>query len=281
MLKRTPIAIFPALLILISGCNFFAPETGQQTLAAEHGMRGTEIVLLRETATAASGQLNGTLQIAQTVIAGVEIGSTRIAATLIANGMPFVDARNITPAPSSPDESIALAPLPVGTTVIGPTVTFVSGGAQGNITIEQSSAPTPLIVPNSNTSGATPVAPIGNSGLSNLQITDAVGADDCPVGNVSAFDATADGVYITAIARDIDTSNTVTARFLREGTEAIFYTWSPSFYIEQGCIWFYMPSGDVDFTAGSWSATLELDGQTVGSALMFTINGGDAMDTGV
>ena len=57
----------------------------------------TQIAAVRATATVNADRLMVTLENAQTAVGNVDLQSTRIAATLIAQGMPFVDASEITP----------------------------------------------------------------------------------------------------------------------------------------------------------------------------------------
>jgi hypothetical protein len=104
-------------------------------------------------------------------------------------------------------------------------------------------------------------------------LSEAVGSDDCPTSTTSVFPTNAEGVYISAVANNLSQSNVVVSHWLREGVEVANYDWSPGFEIEQGCIWFYMPASEVDFSAGNWSVQLDLDGVPVGQPVTFTVTG--------
>ncbi len=274
-MNRRLMILLIVLLWTAAGCNMFAPPAANQTLAAERDALGTVVASARGTATPATDRLQVTAEAALTGIARSALQSTRISATLMALGTPFVDVRFITPqAPTAPAGFVASGssagqggPPAVLPTIIG------QGSAQGNATLMSVTVgPTP---PPGAEVTAEPGGPEGPT-LENGVITDRVGADDCAVGSVTDFAAASLGVYIVATARDLPAGSQLTARFLREGVEQIFYTWSPGFNIVEGCIWFYMPSGDVAFSGGNWSAQIELNGSMAVGPLPFTV-GGDAM----
>lgn len=249
----------------------FAPPAANQTLAADRDTAGTLVAQARASATPGMDRLAITAEAAVTGVARSAAQSTRISATLFALGTPFVDIRFITPeAPTQaviqPGGSSSGGPPAVLPTVIG------QGSAQGNATLLAPPAPTPP--------GAEATADPSNPNapaLVNLVVTDRVGADDCAVGSVASFGPGALGVYIVATAQNIPAGTQFTARFLRDGVEQIFYTWSPGFNISNGCIWFYMPASDVAFTSGNWSALLEMNGAVAGSPVAFTVSGSDSM----
>jgi hypothetical protein len=261
-------------MLAAAGCNMFAPPAANQTLAAERDIAGTQVAAARASATPAADRLSVTAEAAQTSVARSAAQSTRISATLFALGTPFVDIRFITP--EAPTQPAVVAPGSGGNQVIGgppavqPTV-IGQGSAQGNATLQ---GPPPPTLPAAQVTSD----PNDSSGpqLVNLVITDRVGADDCAVGSMSSFEPNALGVYIVATALNIASGSQLTARFLNDGIEQVFYNWSPDFNITQGCIWFYMPASDVPFTAGNWSAQLELNGAPAGAPVLFTVSGGDA-----
>lgn len=263
--------LFALVVLAAAGCNMFAPPAANQTLSAERDSAGTLVAQARASATPGMDRLAVTSEAAITGVARSAAQSTRIAATLFALGTPFVDIRFITPeAPTEaaiqPGISGSGGPPAVLPTVIG------QGSAQGNATLQAPPAPTPP--------GAEATAgPSGSSGpaLVNAVITDRVGSDDCAVGSVTEFGPNALGVYIVATAQNVPAGSQFTARFLHDGAEQVFYTWSPGFNISNGCVWFYMPASDVSFTAGSWSAQIEMNGSVAVPPVSFTVGGADAM----
>ena len=270
--------LLPLLLLVVlaaAGCNMFAPPIENQTLAAQRDSAGTLVADARATATVATDRLSVTAESAATSVARSGAQSTRIAATLFALGTPFVEVRFITPVaptqpavlPSGGSEGSSGGPPAVLPTVIG------QGSAQGNATLV---VPPPMTPPPGAEVTAEPVSGSGPA-LVNPVITDRVGSDDCAVGSVSTFAPNALGVYIVATAQNIAPGTQFTARFLRDGVEQVFYTWSPGFAINSGCIWFYMPASDVAFGAGNWSAQIEMNGAVAVQPIPFTVSGGDAM----
>jgi len=268
------IAFLLTLPLLVSACNMFAPPASQQTLQAERDTRGTEVARARETATPQADRLALTMEAAETSVSRAAAQTTRIAATLLALGTPFVDIRFVTPQtlptidPINPNistgsDSNVQPIIPVQPTIIG------QGGAQGNTAIDNP-RPTAVIAE----STADPSAP----SLINLTVTDAVGADDCAIGSMTTFSPQSSGVYLVAQANNLTPNSRLTARWQRDGVEQIYYEWSPGFVIESGCIWFNMPASDVDFSAGNWSVQLELDGQPVGAAVPFFVSDSETTD---
>jgi hypothetical protein len=259
-----------ALMMFASSCNFFAPPAAEQTLAADHAATATQIVNVRQSATALADRLAMTVEHAQTSVRAADAQSTRIAATLLATGILFIDTRNITPLFPTPVPSQVEANSSNPPPVFAITPVTSGEGAQGNSTLQSQPSPTPIVE-----ATVDPDAPR----LSDIVLTEAVGADDCPTSTTTVFPTNAQGVYVSAVAHNLTTTIIVTSRWLREGTQVVFYDWSPDFEIEEGCIWFYMPASDVDFSAGNWSVQLELDGTPVGQPVTFTVTGtSDAME---
>lgn len=268
-MKRAHLLVFITLVVLTSGCNFFAPPAAEQTLAADHAATSTQMVNIRQTATAQADRLAITVEHAQTSVRAADAQSTRIAATLNATGMIFIDLRFITPEFPTPLPNEGTDTNGNSPPVFAITPITSGEGAQGNSSLQGQPIPTPLIEPTID-----PDAPR----LSDIVLTTAVGADDCPTNITSVFPTNAQGVYVSAVAHNLMPTNVVTSRWMREGVEVVPYNWSPNFEIEEGCIWFYMPASDVDFSAGNWSVQLELDGVPAGQPVMFTVTG--TADTG-
>jgi hypothetical protein len=267
-MRRSHILISTFLLVITfaSGCNFFAPPAAEQTLIAGHGSTATYMSALRGTATAQGDSLSATLETAQTAVSSIDLQSTSIAATLMATGMPLIDVRNITPLYATP-----VSTQPAGSSGSVPSfaitpVMNAQGGAQGNS--ELLAAPPATSVPEAEQT-VDPSAPH----LSDIVMTTSVGADDCPTGTTTVFPTNAEGVYVSAVAHNLSPANVVVSHWLREGMEAVQYEWSSSFDIDEGCIWFYLPALDVDFSAANWSVQIDMDGRPAGTPVTFTITG--------
>lgn len=249
----------------------FAPPTGEQTLQAERDTRATAIADARATATLVADRANRTQEFAGTQVARAEVQTTRIVATLIAAGLS-VNAGAITPAPPPTQATLGAFSGEPGFTVIEPTI-IAQGGALGNSALVNPPAAATLPQPTLNPNGPN---------LNQLVLAEQVGADDCALSPTTTFTTAATDVYLVAMGSNLTPQNTLTARFFRDGTEQVFYTWTPGRNIDGACIWFHMPSSDVNFVAGNWSVALEVDEAPYGSPLPFTVtdsSGADTMDT--
>lgn len=271
-MKRTHLIFAFLVTLLASGCNFFAPPAAEQTLVADYSGTATEMANIRASATIQSDRLSATLEYAQTAVSAVDAQSTRISATLYATGLPLIDVRDITPLFATPAatafNSVRSAPPEFSITPI----MNAQGGAQGNSTLLVQPPLTPL-APLENTQD--PDAPT----ISDVVMTSSVGADDCPTGTTTVFATNAPGIYVSAVGHNLTPSNTIVSRWYFEGSEYTYYTWSPSFDIDQACIWFYLPGSDVAFSAGNWSVQIELDGAPIGQPALFTISGSSDTST--
>ncbi len=109
--------------------------------------------------------------------------------------------------------------------------------------------------PQSDTSGAP---------LTNIQVTEQVGSDDCPVSPTNSFSMSATDIYVTATANNTAAGTTFSSTWYYEGTQVAYYEWTPDFSISSACIWFHMPASEVDYTAGNCNVQLAVNGSNVG-----------------
>src|SRR5689334_16151050 len=97
-MKRLPQLILTlGMGVFLSACNFFTQPADLQTENLQNEQAETQIAAVRATATVNADQLLITLENAQTAVGNIDLQSTRIASTLIASGMAFVNASDITP----------------------------------------------------------------------------------------------------------------------------------------------------------------------------------------
>lgn len=256
---RVFVSLAAALAAVVLGaCNFFPGDPAQQTLAAENAILGTSIVAVRETATVEFDRMAITLEYAQTAIRTIDQQSTRIAATLLAAGTPFVDTSGITSMPPTPAPFVngsganVIAPERSATPVVN-----AEGSARGSIEI---AGPT-----------VEPTFDLSIPRLYDITMSTAVGPDDCPTNPSNSFTTSTGEIYVTARAANLGPTNMVVSRWLLEGAEVVNYDWSPGFEIADACIWFYITPSAVEFTPGSWSVELLLDGAPAAEPVTFTI----------
>lgn len=260
--------LFIFVLLCCSACNFFAPAPAQQTLQADHALAVTSLAFAQATATARADVLMLTLENASTAVRNVDNLGTRIAATMIATGSSSDSSLITPPAVTAQPNVNFLQPTSISSQLlVTPMVTF-SGSASGNSTLAPTIPPTPNLQPNVGFDPNTPR-------LQDLATSTNVGTDDCPLDIRQSFSQTIDGVYVSARATNLPDTATIISHWNYNGTTMMTYDWSPGFAIADACIWFYLPTSDVDFAAGAWTVELLLDGVLQGSPISFTVMGDD------
>lgn len=257
--------------LLLSACNFFNQPADLQTESLQNELAQTQIAAVRATATVNADRVLITLESAQTAVGNVNLQSTRIASTLIAGGMAFVDASAITPvapvqdmnmATSTPNSQIANPLLTPGAPVVNS-----GGAAQGDTSLLQTT-PTAPADQSANNVPADPNA----ANLTNITLTDTVGADDCPLAPANVFTESTTEIYVTAVGNNISAGTTIDSTWWLNGNQMQYYSWTPDFAVNGACIWFRLPASEVTFTPGNWTVDLTIGGAAAGSA-SFTIEG--------
>lgn len=257
--------------LLLSACNFFNQPADLQTESLQNELAQTQIAAVRATATVNADRVLITLESAQTAVGNVNLQSTRIASTLIAGGMAFVDASAITPvapvqdmnmATSTPNSQIANPLLTPGAPVVNS-----GGAAQGDTSLIQMTATAPA----DQSANDTPADP-NAANLTNITLTDTVGADDCPIAAANVFTESTTEIYVTAVGNNISAGTTIDSTWWLNGNQMQYYSWTPDFAVNGACIWFRLPAAEVTFTPGNWTVDLTIGGVAAGSA-SFTIEG--------
>jgi hypothetical protein len=254
-----------SVAVLTGACNFFSQPADLQTESLQIEVAQTQIAAVRATATVDADRLMVTLENAQTAVGNVDLQSTRIASTLVAAGMTFVDASEITPIiPTEAAPNDSGANPQIANPLITPGVPQVSseGNAQGDSSLVRA---TPTVDFQAPVDANTP-------NLINIALAEAVGSDDCAVSPTTQFSASATDIYVVATARNIQPDTALVATFSREGQTVQTYPWTPGFAIDGACIWFLMPSDEVPFTPGNWTVALTVNGTAVGAPIPFAIN---------
>src|SRR5436305_12665648 len=98
MKRFTSLILIASVLISLSACNFFTQPVDLQTENLENEQAGTQISMVRATATVNADHMAVTISSAQTAVGAVDQQSTQIVATLVAQGTLIVDPSGITPA---------------------------------------------------------------------------------------------------------------------------------------------------------------------------------------
>lgn len=262
-MKRWTVTLILLAAVSSSACQFFGPSTAEMTLSVQNQVLNTEIAAIRATATVEADRILVTLEHAQTAVNDVDDQTQDLQATLAAQGLPPVDISSISPVP----ESVFATPPPI----IDPS-TLNNNVAPIGIT---PAATSPVIIPNQNNAAlvitSVAVQQQAAGPLQNIVTSDSVGSDDCALNPSTTFTATTPEIYVVARAVGVGPNDNITSRWFAGGSEIISYDWTPNFEIENACIWFYIDQDEVMFTPGSWSVQMELNGQTVGSPVAFSI----------
>src|SRR5215470_2792232 len=97
MKRLASLSLITSALLFLSACNFFSQPVDLQTENLQNEQAATQIAAVRATATANADRMLVTLSSVQTAVGAVDQQSTRIVATLIAQGTLIVDPSGITP----------------------------------------------------------------------------------------------------------------------------------------------------------------------------------------
>ncbi len=269
MKRLNILLLLTSTVILLSACNFFSQPADLQTENLQNEIAQTQIVDIRATATVNADRMMITLENAQTAVGNANLQSTRIVATLMAQGTLIVDASDIIPilptlAPETVDNSASANPQ-VANPLLTPQVSG-QGSARGDTQLIPTT-PTP-VAPQQPQPTVNPNGP----SLTNITLTQQVGADDCPITSTDTFTMSATDIYITAVASNVQANTTTfSSTWAYEGTQVAYYEWTPDFAIRSACVWFHMPPADVDYNAGNYTVQLAMEGANYGSPIAFTI----------
>ena len=263
-------------LTLLTGCgSIIGPTAAEETLQAQNYTLSTQITDLRATATVETDRMMITVEHAATEVRAVSLQRDALRATMIARGTDpgFLD---VTEPDGLPDGISADQLLGNNGTapVAAPPVTPPGGNTTG-IDTSQGQQIIPTITP----------APQSGARLTNPTLASGVGSDDCAIDNVNSFQDTAPAIYVVATAVDFPANTTITARWSFGGNVMGSYDIPFDFAIENACVWAFIDQTDFDFSPGTWTVELLINGQPAVGSLTFTILGAgntteDAMQDG-
>lgn len=219
----------------------------------------TEIAQIQDTATVAADRLQITVEYAATLVAQAQSQNGELRATLVSRGSDPTELDAINEQPITPLPTVESSIPDIGVTPFAPPPGNDSAGTDTNT--------------NPDTGAVTQEVAIGDTGtpaLSNIVMARSVGSNDCAQEITSNFTISDDSIYVVATALNITPGTTISAQY-NIGSEIIEHSFTPSFNIDENCIWFFTDQTDVAFTAGSWSVTLLINGTPVSQPIPFTI----------
>lgn len=229
------------LLMVISGC---AGGSAGSQLVSDHEFASTQIADLRITTTVQKARIQTTVDFVETRVAQVATQSQFLKATLVQRGTPMADLIQF-------QEQVMEQPV-----IIEPASTQAAN-----------STPTAPVV----TLLAPPTAVPDEPRLEQPVMTLAVGPDDCAVGQTSVFSTNDAEIYVVARAYNVDVGTQFSSRWLLNGQQVVQHSFAAEFEFDDACIWFFIDETDTEFTPGSWSVVLEVNGRQGLAPIPFSI----------
>lgn len=247
--------LFVLLAGVLAACGGVSAE--KQTLEAHQQEQSTQLHDLRMTATVGAERLQITLEHMETRIARANNQQENILATLEVRG---VDISNL-------PEPATLPPVP-------PTST-VDPNAPAKVTDVMAASPVPVLeVTPFATASATPFPTLAEPELLQLReivMATGVGVDDCATEVTNRFSPETEQIYVVARAVDLPAGTVLTSQWLRDGAPLATFDFTPDFVIEDACVWFFADQTDFQFTPGSYSVNLLLNGEPAAPPIPFAI----------
>jgi hypothetical protein len=113
------------------------------------------------------------------------------------------------------------------------------------------------------------------TGVSTLINTD----DGCVITPQSFFSETENRLYGTLKAFNVEPGVLMRAEWRRNGTPVWEDVWTVDQTYAEICIWFFLESADVPFTAGDWSVEMFADGFSLEGPMVFRIESATESDS--
>lgn len=98
-------------------------------------------------------------------------------------------------------------------------------------------------------------------------------SDGCATGRQSSFNTSTERIYLTAVATNLQAGTRFDLSWQYDGSTVHQSSWTADQNQSSLCIWFFIDPSDAPFSAGSWSASLSVNGAAAGTA-DFMIGGG-------
>ncbi|GAB4519692.1 MAG: hypothetical protein OHK0046_28970 [Anaerolineae bacterium] len=242
-----PKSFFLALMaacLLLAACG--TSSTDQQTLVAYDATLSADMNDLRATATTQKERLLVTLGFAETQIARATVQLRSMLSTLESLD---IDTSQLPAA-------VTLPPTVAGNVIANAAPTQAFGAVPPRVEV----------TPFTTTPDATRIAQ--QAGLTNLVLSTSVGDDDCATNVSSQFSASTPAIYLVGLANFPQETNVI-FRWLRESQLISEITWTYA-ATDVACVWYFVDSTDFEFTPGSYSVSVEVNGITL-PPLRFTI----------
>jgi len=90
-------------------------------------------------------------------------------------------------------------------------------------------------------------------------------SDGCATSSQATFQANSSSIYMTTRAVNLRVGTQISVDWFYEGNLSFQQSWTASSSENSLCIWLFIEPQDVDFSLGSWRATLYADGNAIDS----------------
>lgn len=110
-----------------------------------------------------------------------------------------------------------------------------------------------------------------NNNLRDIMLSSGVGDDDCAIDRTTTFTTQSERIYIVARAFDVMPNTEISSIWRRGDEQLVTFPFTPTFPINDACIWFFADPTDFSFDAGVYDVTLSLNGQPITAPISFTI----------
>ena len=255
------------LIFIVSAC---ADAGTSLTLEANYQLAGTQIADLRITATVQAARAETTLDFMGTRAAIAGTRSSFLVETLVATGYsPDILA-------TQREAITGSTPTPVPTATLAPGVTQDVNPNQASVAETLTPSP-PAVTINAPNPTSTPVIqPTPDfGGLTTGSLITATGAgnDGCGAGVTSVFGMGVSEIYAILPAFNITANDyTFAARWQKDGQPiGPVYDFTPDFDSDSLCIWFFVDNTDFPLEPGTYSVSIDINGQPAAGPVPFVI----------
>ncbi len=107
--------------------------------------------------------------------------------------------------------------------------------------------------------------------LENLVMASGVDSSDCARDSNPRFTPSSQQIYVVAWAFAVPAGATISSVWRRGDSQVATFSFQPRNTINGSCIWFFIDQTDADFTVGTWSVELAVDGERAAPAFAFEI----------
>jgi len=267
--------IIAIISLVVTAC---AQDTNlSNTLEANHAAGGTQIADLRTTATVQAARAQITVDAVDTQAALAATQGRFLESTLADLGTPeaFFQTQRA--------EILGNSATPIPTQLATQLLSENDSDDMGDSQLLPTSPPvtrfapiltvTPTPFNDTNIEATTTGTQFGQMTVGETYTATGAGDDGCGAGITATFGMDVQEIYVITPANNIPANSvTFSAIWQREGQPiGPVYDYTPDFAADELCIWLFVDPTDFEFTPGSYSVQVQVNGQDVNPPVTFTI----------